>query len=56
VVERRDNDYFDSPVNRAARIMTAAGGQMLLSRAVVDLCVWNHRQLFRKHAPEKSEL
>jgi class 3 adenylate cyclase len=42
VVERRDNDYFGSPVNRAARIMGAAhGGQVLLSQAVVD-CVSEH--------------
>jgi predicted ATPase/class 3 adenylate cyclase/Tfp pilus assembly protein PilF len=39
MVESRDNDYFGNPVNRAARIMSAAhGGQVLLSRAVAD-CV-----------------
>jgi len=37
VVERRDNDYFGSAVNRTARLMSAAhGGQVLLSQSVVD--------------------
>jgi predicted ATPase/class 3 adenylate cyclase len=37
MVEQRDNDFFGPPLNRAARIMSAAhGGQVLLSQAVVD--------------------
>ena len=38
VVERRDNDFFGSAVNRAARIMSVAhGGQILMSKSVADL-------------------
>ena len=36
-VERRDNDFFGTAVNRGARVMSAAhGGQVLLSRVVVE--------------------
>jgi len=38
IAERRDNDFFGAPLNRAARIMAAAhGGQTLLSEAVANV-------------------
>jgi len=37
MIERRDDDVFGTPVNRAARIMKAAhGDQALVSQAIVD--------------------
>ena len=37
-VERRDNDFYGSAVNRGARLMSAAhGGQILVSHAVATL-------------------
>src|SRR5512132_3010734 len=37
MIERRDDDVFGNPVNRAARIMKAAqGGQALVSQGIVD--------------------
>jgi class 3 adenylate cyclase len=38
VAERRDDDFFGAPLNRAARIMAAAhGGQTLVSQAVAGV-------------------
>ena len=49
VVERRDNDFFGSVLNRAARIMNSAhGGQILLSQAVANLVI--------RRLPERMEL
>jgi predicted ATPase/class 3 adenylate cyclase len=37
IAERRNNEFFGTPVNRAARLMAAAhGGQVLLSQAVAS--------------------
>lgn len=47
--EERDGDYFGPPVNRAARLMSAAhGGQTLLSQIT--------RELVRKQLPEDVTL
>ena len=49
VVERTDDDYFGSAVNRAARVMNAAhGGQVLISQTVADL--------IRERLPESVSL
>ncbi len=50
ISERRDNDYFGTAVNRAARIMsTAHGGQVLLSDAVATLVGEHHPSGFELH-------